>query len=230
MAIRLSKRNLSDYDTEAFLDISPSMGKKDTPSGLSRLDDSKKVVSVLIQEVGAIDTDGITFCTFDSKLQAVYENTTDAKAQAVLSKACANGDGTCHASALKPRVDDYLNKLLGKPKSGFLGRAVPADPNTKPRIFLVITDGEPTSFGGARALEDLIIGATKRLAAAGYGREKVGFSFIQTGRDKGATDFLNTLNNGLVAKGAAFDCVNCLTVDECAGLSTIEILEKALDD
>ncbi len=236
MALNLKKRDLGKYDIEALLDISPSMGERDTPTRESRLDDSKKTVGLLVKEAGEVDTDGITFCTFDSNLQDVHENTTDAKAQAVLKNARANGNGTCHYAALKPRVDDYLSKLLGTPavKGNFLGiggkAAVPGDKNTKPRIFVVITDGQPTSSGGAKKLEDLIIDTTKRLAAAGYGRDKIGFSFIQTGRYPQATQFLDNLNNGLEKKGAAFDCVNCLTVDECVGLSTKQVLEKALDD
>lgn len=234
MALSLKKRDLSKYDIECGLDISPSMDERDTPSGKSRIADSRETVSLLVKEAGEIDTDGITFFTFDSALQDVFENTTNEKAQKVVANARANGNGTCHASALAPRVDDYLDQLLGKPavKGNWLGRggsaAVPANPNTKPRIFVIITDGQPTSSGGEQKLRDLIIGATKRLKAAGYGREKIGFSFIQTGRDAHAKAFLNELNNNL--DGAAFDCVNCVTIDECKGLNTKQILEKALDD
>ena len=242
MALNLKKRDLGKYDTEVGLDTSGSMGERDTPTGLSRLEDSKKTISLLIAEAGQLDEDGITVWCFDTDIKNVNENTTDDKAQAVLSKARADGGGTYHAKALKPRVDDYLDKLLGKPavpgtKGGFFSKgtpdipAVPGDKNTKPRLYVIITDGQPSDgAAGERALEALIIDATKRLAAAGYGRDKIGFSFIQTGKDKQASAFLERLNNGLVAKGAAFDCVNCLTVDECVGLSTKEILEKALDD
>lgn len=236
MALSLKKRDLSKYDIEAGIDTSGSMSDRDTPTGLSRLDDSKKMVSLLIKEAGEVDEDGITVWCFDVDIHSLNENTTDDRAQAVLSKARADGRGTYHAKALKPRVDDYLDQLLGKAgvKGGLFSKgtpAIPANPNTKPRIFVIITDGSPSDGrDGERALESLIIDATKRLAAAGYGRDKIGFSFIQTGKDRQATAFLDRLNNGLEAKGAAFDCVNCLTVDECVGLSTKQILEKALDD
>jgi hypothetical protein len=242
MALSLKKRDLSKYDTEVGLDTSGSMDAKDTPTGLSRLDDSKKTIGLLIKEAGELDDDGITVWCFDTDIHDVNENTTDAKAQKVLAAARATGGGTYHAKALKPRVDEYLDQLLGKAavpgkKGGFFGGgtkdipAVPANPNTKPRLYVVITDGCPSNTSeGERELENLIIDATKRLAAAGYGRDKIGFSFIQTGKDKQASAFLERLNNGLVAKGAKFDCVNCLTVDECVGLTTKQILEKALDD
>lgn len=236
MALSLKKRDLSKYDIEAGIDTSGSMRETDTPTGLSRLEDSKKMVSLLIKEAGEVDKDGITVWCFDTDQHSLNENTTNDKAQAVLSRARADGSGTYHAKALAPRVNDYLDQLLGAPgkKGGLFSKGsagTPPNPNTKPRIFVVITDGQPSDGRtGEKALEDLIIGATKRLQAAGYGRDKIGFSFIQTGRDKGATAFLERLNNGLVARGAAFDCVNCLTVDECVGLSTKQILEKALDD
>lgn len=241
MALSLKKRDLTKYDIEAGLDTSGSMGERDTPTGLSRLDDSKKTISLLIKEAGEVDADGITVWCFDTTLHDLNENTTDAKAQKVLAAARATGSGTDHALAVGERVNDYLDQLLGKPavkgtKGGFFSKgtpdipAVPANPNVKPRIFVVITDGQPSASNGQAALEKVIIDATQRLKAAGYGRDKIGFSFIQTGRDAAATRFLETLNNGLEKKGAAFDCVNCLTVDECVGLTTKQILEKALDD
>ena len=241
MALSLKKRDLSKYDIEALLDTSASMRETDTPTRLSRLDDSKKTVGLLIKEAGEVDDDGITVACFDTSLHDVNENTTDAKAQSVLKAARADGNGTDHALAIGERVDDYLDQLLGKPgvkgtKGGFFSKgtadvpAIPANPNIKPRIFVVITDGQPSASDGASKLEQVIINATKRLKAAGYGRDKIGFSFIQTGKDAAATRFLENLNNGLEKKGAAFDCVNCLTVDECVGLTTKQILEKALDD
>lgn len=241
MALSLKKRDLSKYDIEAGLDTSGSMGERDTPTGLSRLDDSKKTISLLIKEAGEVDADGITVWCFDTTLHDLNENTTDAKAQKVLAAARATGSGTDHALAIGERVNDYLDQLLGRPgvkgtKGGLFSKgtpdvpAIPANPNVKPRIFVIITDGQPSKSSGAAELEKVIIDATKRLKAAGYGRERIGFSFIQTGKDANATRFLERLNNGLVERGAAFDCVNCLTVDECVGLTTKQILEKALDD
>lgn len=241
MALSLKKRDLSKYDIEAGLDTSGSMGERDTPTGLSRLDDSKKTISLLIKEAGEVDADGITVWCFDTTLHDLNENTTDAKAQKVLAAARATGSGTDHALAIGERVNDYLDQLLGRPgvkgtKGGLFSKgtpdvpAIPANPNVKPRIFVIITDGQPSKSSGAAELEKVIIDATKRLKAAGYGRDRIGFSFIQTGRDSAATRFLENLNNGLEKKGAAFDCVNCLTVDECVGLTTKQILEKALDD
>ena len=76
MALSLKKRDLSQYDIEAGIDTSGSMDKKDTPSGLSRLDDSKKTVSLLVKEAGEVDDDGITVWCFDVDIHDVNENTT----------------------------------------------------------------------------------------------------------------------------------------------------------
>ncbi len=153
------------------------MGERDTPTGLSRLDDSKKTIGLLIAEAGELDEDGITVWCFDTDIHDINENTTDAKAQTVLKAARANGQGTYHAKALQPRVDDYLDQLLGKPgvkgtKGGLFSKGTPdvpavaANPNTKPRLYVVITDGQPSDGStGEKALETLIINATKRLGS-----------------------------------------------------------------
>lgn len=242
MALNLKKlskgRDLSKYDLIVLLDTSISMQRNDTPSKLSRLDDSKKMVGLLIQGMSDIDKDGITIACFDTSVHDVYENTTDAKAQAVLAKAKATGGGTYHDLALAHFINPYLEKRLGKPavkgKSGWFGGgskdipAVPGDPNTKPIIIVVITDGEPSN--GQDKVEKVIIDATKRLTDAGLKRDALGISFIQTGRDGNATDFLERLNNGLTKRGATLDIVNCLTIDETISLTPEQILEKALDD
>lgn len=239
MALKLKKRDLSKYDLEVLLDTSGSMDAKDTPSGLSRLNDSKKMVSLLITEMSAIDDDGITVACFDTTIHNVNENTTDAKAQAVLAKAAATGSGTYHDIALKARIDAYFERRFGRPaipgtKGGWLSKgtpdipAIPANPNCKPVIIVVITDGQPSN--SQAAVENVIVEATKRLTKEGLGRDALGISFIQTGKDAGAKDFLERLNNGLTKRGATMDIVNCITIDDAVGLSTTQILEKALDD
>lgn len=243
MALNLKKlskgRDLTLYDLIVLIDTSGSMSGKDTPSGLSRLDDSKKMVGVLVKGMGDIDTDGITIACFDTSVHDVYENTTDARAQAVLAKAQATGGGTYHDKALSHFIDPYLEALLGKPavkgtKGGLFSKgtpdvpAVPGNPKTKPIVIVCITDGEPSN--GQASVEAVIVNATKRLTAAGYTRDRLGISFIQTGRDKGAQAFLDRLNNGLSARGATLDIVNSLTIDDTVGLNAEEILTKALDD
>lgn len=231
MALNLKKRNLSKYDLEVFADISGSMDTCDTSSGKSRLNDCREKVSLLVEECEKIDTDGVTFGVFNGDV-TTYENTTFAKVGPLFAKIRPNG-GTATAKVLEQRIGDYFDKLFGKPKSGFFGKATPGDPNTKPRIIVIFTDGEPNvpdARTARQAVRDVIVNATKRLTKEGLGRDKLGISFIQTGRDREAKIFLNELNNDLSAAGATMDIVNCLTVEDCDGLTTQQVLEKALDD
>lgn len=229
MALKLKKRDLSKYDLEVFVDISGSMKANDTTTGCTRLDDCREKVGVLVEECEKIDTDGVTFGFFNGSV-TTYENTTFAKVGPLFAK-CRPDGGTATAKVLEERIGDYFDKRFGKPKSGFFGKATPADPNTKPRIIVIWTDGEPNvpdERSARQAVRDVIVNATKRLKAEGLGREALGISFIQTGRDPKAKAFLDELNNDL--QGAAMDIVNCLTMDHIAGLTTNQILEKALDD
>ena len=237
MALSLKKgRDLSKYDLIACIDISGSTSGTDTASGQSRLDDSRKLTRELVREMDQIDTDGVTVHFYDDQHE-VHDNTTFAKGEPLL-KAVKPRGSTDTAGAIKRHIDKYLDKRLGKAavpgtKGGFFSKgtpgtpAVPADPSTKPIIIVVITDGEPND---KEAVVKVIVDATVRLEAAGLKRDALGISFIQIGRNKPATDWLNELNNNLKPKGAKMDIVNCLTIEDCDGLTTTQILEKALDD
>lgn len=231
MALSLKKRDLSKYDLEVFVDISGSMKERDTASGQTRLDDCREKVSMLVEECEKIDTDGVTFGFFNDQV-TTYENTVFAKVGPLFAK-CQPNNGTATAKVLEERIGDYFDKRFGKPKSGFFGKAVPADPKTKPRIIVIFTDGEPNlpdARSGRQAVRDAIVNATKRLSKEGLGRDALGICFIQTGRDRDAKKFLVELDDDLEKAGATLDIVNCLTVDHCDGLSTKQILELALDD
>ncbi len=230
MALKLKKRILSDYDIEVYVDISRSMLAKDTSSGKSRLDDCREKVGVLVQECEQIDTDGVTFGFFNGKV-TTYENTTFAKVGPLFAKTYPDG-GTATALVLEERIGDYFDKRFGKPKTGLLGRAVPANPKTKPRIIVIFTDGEPNvpdERSARKAVVKVIVDATKRLKQEGLTKDALAICFIQTGRDSGAKVFLTELDNDLEPAGAVMDIVKCLTVEHVDGLSTQELLEAALD-
>jgi hypothetical protein len=231
MALNLKKRDLSKYDLEVFVDISGSMQANDTVSRRSRLDDCREKVSLLVQECEKIDTDGVTFGFFNGSV-TTYENTVYAKVGPLFDR-CRPDGGTATALVLEERIGDYFDQRFGKSKSGLFGKSVPANPNTKPRIIVIFTDGEPnvpSARAARQAVVNVIVNATKRLTAEGLGREALGISFIQTGRDPEAKRFLVELDDDLNQYGATLDIVNCLTVDHCDGLSTKQILELALDD
>lgn len=229
MALNLKKRDLTKYDIEAHTDISGSMSGTDTPTRQTRLEFAKGWVEKLVQEAAAFDDDGVTIGFFNGSTH-VYENTTFDKVASTFRSVSPNGS-TDTARLIQERTDDYLDQRLGKPgtKGGFFSKgtpATPADPTTKPRIILVITDGVPDDND---ALEDVIVKVTKRMSAGGLTKNDLVISFIQVGNDGKAKQFLDELNNGLGAKGATMDIVGCITCDEAKGLSTQTLLEKALD-
>jgi hypothetical protein len=228
MALNLKKRDMKKYDIEAHTDISGSMSTKDC-GGSSRYSFAKGWVSVLVQEAEAFDDDGPTVGFFDNELQ-VYENTTFKQVEGVFAQMKPRGS-TDTAQLIRERCGDYLDKRLGVKgtKGGFWSRGtadVPADPKTKPRIIVVITDGVPDSEPD---LEKEIIAVTKRMTAGGLTKDDLVITFVQVGYAENAKVFLDRLNNGLEKKGATMDIVGCITCDEAMSLSTQKLLEKALD-
>jgi len=235
MPLNLKKRDLTKYDIEVHVDKSGSMDGKDTPTGQSRLNFARSWVETLVQEAARFDDDGVTVGFFNGEPD-VYENTTFDKVASVFRQAYPDGS-TDTARLIRERTSDYLDKRLGKPaipgkKGGLFSKgtpdvpAVPADPKTKPRIILVITDGVPDD---QEALDQVIVGVTQRMTKGGLTKSDLVISFIQVGNDGRAKQFLDELNNGLEEKGATMDIVGCITCDEAKGLTTERLLEKALD-
>ncbi len=228
MALNLKKRNLKKYDIEVHVDMSGSMSENDC-HGVSRYEHAAKWVSTLVQEAEQFDTDGPTVGFFDHEL-TVFENTTFAKVASVFKQMAPRGT-TDTAKVIRERCLDYLDKRLGIPatKGTLFSRgkpAIPANPNTKPRIIVVITDGVPDD---EPALEQAIVGITKRMTSGGLTKEDLVISFIQVGYNGKAKVFLAILNDGLEAKGATMDIVGCITCEEAMKLPTPKLLEKALD-
>lgn len=234
MPLKLSKRNLKQYDIEAHTDVSTSMNGSDSSTGgRTRYQHAAVWVSTLVQECEAYDDDGVTVGFF-SDGQKVFPNTTFAAVAGVFARTRPNGS-TDTAGLIRARVNDYFDARLGKPgvpgkKGGLFSKgtpdipAVPANPNTKPRIIMVITDGIPNSQS---ELESVIVDTTRRMSASGLTKDDLVITFIQVGNEPSAKVFLETLNNGL--DEATMDIVGCITCDEAKGLTTEQLLEKALD-
>jgi hypothetical protein len=60
--------------------------------------------------------------------------------------------------------------------------------------------------------------------------EELAVSFIQIGKDAGATRFLKALDDELTRAGAKFDIVDTITLDDMEDLSIAEILMNAIED
>src|SRR5262249_22697388 len=155
----------------------------------SRLEFAKGWVETLVQEAAKFDDDGVTVGFFNGSTH-VYENTTFDKVADTFARMSPSGS-TDTARLIQERTDDYLNQRLGTPgtKGGFFSKgtpATPADPSTKPRIILVITDGVPDDND---ALENVIVKVTQRMKQGGLSKSDLVISFVQVGNDGKAKRF-----------------------------------------
>jgi hypothetical protein len=231
--LRKKERNgrpLTAYDIEILLDRSGSMEDRDPGMTTTRWQQGQKTVKDLAVASQTIDDDGITVGCFDNEFH-VEENTTPEAVDRIFSKIRPRGS-TNTAGALSQRLDAYFERRDGKKVTkkvgGFLGvggkevtEVVKPEKPAKPVIILVYTDGCPDSQS---ALENVIISATKKMNS----QDEVAIVFMQCGFASSATAFLKQLDDGLEAKGAKYDIVSCLTIDEVKNYTTEQLLEKSL--
>jgi hypothetical protein len=225
MAVRLAK--LAGYDLEILIDRSGSMSKEDVPVGKKGLFGGTKYTSrwascaeqtaELAGEACKVDDDGIYVGLFNTRLQPI--DNADADKVRAAFKQYSPTDGTNTADALNARINAYFER---KAKGG-----------AKPLILICVTDGEPTgstvsgvSRDAQQAVADVISNATKKISS----RKEIGIFFIQVGFDKAATVFLQWLDDGLVAAGAAHDIVDAKTAEDAKNMSITDIIEAALND
>lgn len=200
---------LKNRDYILLLDKSGSMEERDTPNGKSRWEYAQESTMAIATKVNEYDPDGITVIPFAGHFQ-VYDNTTPAKVKDVFKENSPMG-GTVLSAPLKAVFDDYLaKKSRGEAKANGV-------------MCLVVTDGQPQDETDvARA----IVNFTKKIQS----REEFGLSFIQVGRDPGASAYLKRLDSHLTQEGAALDIVNTKTMDEIETIGLTEALVAALTD
>lgn len=213
------------YDYVLVIDKSGSESTKDCPGGISRWEQSKEWAKVIAQKCEMYDSDGIDLIVFDSDVKS-YNGVTSAKVDEIFRKNSPGGS-TNLAAALKLALQPYLNRR-SEAKKGFLGLGkseanIDLTQYVKPRIIIVITDGQPDDY---HAVEDVIIKATECIA----GRHEVGITFVQVGSDGGARNFLKMLDDKLPSKGAKFDIVDCKDYSEMSNCSIEDVFEGALTD
>lgn len=202
--------DLKDRDYVLILDKSGSMGaESDTPSGQTRWEEAKESTLAIAQHCQKLDPDGITVVPFAGAFK-VYESTTPDKVKEVFNENSPMGN-TFLAAPLKATFDSYLKrKADGKAKS-------------HGELILVVTDGCPQD-GDAVAKE--ITAFTKHLDRD----EEYGICFLQIGRDKEATKFLQSLDNDLEKQGAKFDIVNTKTIEEVEKIGLTATLLAAVNE
>ncbi len=202
--------NLANLDVEFLLDKSGSMGTKDCANGKkTRWEYGKETLEALANAAQKHDPDGIVVTVFARNFRT-YEGVKSGgdKITAIYKENEPMG-GTDTAKALKSRLDAYFaRKSTGEAKS---------------LVLFVMTDGAPDD---EKSVADVIIEASKKLDRD----DEVAISFVQVGKDDDATRFLKSLDDELTSKGAKFDIVDTLPVDEVENLSVQELIEKTFAD
>ncbi len=199
--------NLENLDWEFLLDRSGSMVATDCPGNKSRWAYAQETVQALATAVEQYDKDGITVVPFAGSFK-VYEGVTSSKVADVFREVSPMGS-TDTAKVLQSRLDAYFaRKSAGVAKS---------------TLMIVLTDGEPDD---RNAVADVIVAATKRLDRD----EELAIQFVQVGKDRGAGEFLQFLDDGLTARGAKFDVVDTVKIADVENFTITELIEKSFAD
>lgn len=206
----MESSKLQNRDYTIILDKSGSMTASDTPNGKSRWAYAQESTQAIASTVNQYDPDGLTIIPFSSNFK-VYENQTPEKIGEIWKEQSPMGS-TVLAPVLKQVFSNYLKRKA----------AGQAKPNGE--MLLVVTDGQPED---EQQVAKEIIAFTKQLE---NGDDEFGISFIQVGRDAGATAFLKRLDDDLEKQGAKFDIVDTKTIDEVESIGLTETLMAALND
>lgn len=235
MALSLTKLNAVkvalatlNVDLASLVDKSGSMtwGSEKGDRGESRWNVSQKVNTEITRAVCAFDDDGIDLVFFNDGYK-IHTGIVEATVRDAFDNNRPN-NGTVLAPPMKAMIDKYLPAKVKTPASsgGIFSKAKPAvyekmSPK-KPFAMLIWTDGSPND---REKVEEIIIDATHRINKD----SDFGIAVIQVGHDSGATAWLKTLDEGLEAKGAAFDVVAVVHFDEilAAKLSPEDIVRVA---
>ena len=200
---------LENRDYTLIIDKSGSMSTPDQAGGKSRWDTAQESTLALARKCEQYDPDGITLYLFSGRFKR-FENVTSAKVNEIFMENDPSGS-TDLAGVLKDALDRYF-------KSKSQGTA-----KENGETILVVTDGEPDD---RKAVMRVIIEASRQMERD----EELAISFIQVGKDAGATQFLKALDDQLQSAGAQFDIVDTITMEDMEGLTLKEVLLNAIND
>jgi hypothetical protein len=185
------------------------MSTPDQAGGMTRWAAAQESTVALARKCEQFDPEGITVYMFSSRFKR-YDDVTAAKVEQVFLENDPVGT-TNLAAVLQDATDSYFQrKAAGKVKQG--GETI-----------LIVTDGEPDD---RKAVMEVIINASRRMTQD----EELAISFIQVGKDAGATKFLKALDDQLQGAGAKFDICDTITMDDIADMSLAEVLMNAISD
>lgn len=196
--------NLANLDVIVLVDQSGSMETPDTLNKKSRWNYSKEAAQGIVSALAKYDDDGIDLIFFN-RSQTVYEKVKDSSFLKTWNKQSPGG-GT---DLVAP-----LNKAFALAEKRL---------NEKNQFIIVFTDGAPDDKD---SVASAIISFTKKMERD----EQVAILFARVGQDASAKAFLEHLDDGLQAKGAKFDIVDCDEIDTIAGKPLQDVVNKAFND
>jgi Mg-chelatase subunit ChlD len=169
--------------------------------GTTRWLSMQESVMSFVRDIEKLDSDGIDVVELGGDCRT-YMGVTSANVKDMFATMSPRGGTPLH-QALEAAL-----KCAGK--------------SAKKDMIVVFTDGVPDD--GPRAAE-VIRRAANQLASD----DELTFLFIQVGDDKAATKYLQSLDDDL--KGAKFDIVDAMTIEEAEKFPTIvDLLSKAIAD
>lgn len=215
---------LEQRDYTLIIDKSGSMNERDVGNGQSRWQAVQESTLALARRCEQFDPDGLTVYLFSTEFQC-FENVTSGRVNELFTSHSPGGY-TNLAAVLKDAFDGYFRrKAAGKTKA-------------HGELILVITDGAPSD---EEAVVRVIVEATHRMERD----EELGVSFIQIGKDDGASAFLKRLDDDLVGpenpgffqklfggakRHARFDICDTVTFADMEDRSLTDILMSAITD
>ena len=156
-----------------------------------------------------LDPDGITVYVFSDRFTP-YTNVTARKVAQIFEDEDPFGQ-TNLVEVLQAALSDYFQRKAG------------GQTKLNGETILIVTDGKPDD---QVAVARVIVEATQKIDK----KEDLTISFIQIGKDKEATKYLKILDTQLEEKGAKYDIVNTITIDEIVrqGLTLTQVLLNAI--
>ncbi len=194
--------NLSEFNLILVGDASGSMTSGDCPRGLTRWAYMAETFQSFAREISAIDSDGIDVILFSGSRITTLPGATETGIAEAMANRRPSGS-TPLAEALASAF-----ALAGK--------------SDKPAFITVFTDGVPDD-------QEAVARVIREQANTQETDDECTVLFIQVGHDSAATAYLKSLDDNL--KGAKFDIVDTVTIEESEKFTTISALvEKAIND
>jgi Mg-chelatase subunit ChlD len=193
MTITAQSFELNQGDQFIFaLDVSASMGYKDCPGGLSRIEYAKEKAKVFAKEAGKYDPDGADYFTFGSTVTD-YLNQTPEAAVALIDGLKAD-QGSTDTAGVIARAWDRALELRGQGVTDNI-------------VLMIITDGEPKDREAVKT-------QIRNIADTLQDRQEFGIIFLTIGEiDAGLQSFLTDLDDNLNAKHDIVDVKKFESVD-----------------